>query len=271
MSRNLYYDDVKVIKKSFKSRLKAFFIFFVAVLIFGGCYFVSVYFSDALAVGNVGSYILFGGVDVKIDKHSLYAVTLGEYDDKSQADGVALGSAIQGASGYVWEGDKYLVVGNIYPNSEYADSVLVNLKDSKYSLGVKEIIFPKIKISYNNLENSEVGKIKNAIALIDEVYDTFYNNSISYDKSEISNLVISTNASNLRSKVKIEISAMQRLINYENKSILAIQNSLIQMDELLNQTVLNTIENDSVGHKIKNALCRCVRIKYDLYQDLSKY
>lgn len=270
MSRNLYYDDVKVIKKPLKSRLKAFAIFFMAIIVCVGCYMVSIYFSDALAVGNVGSYIMFGGVDIKIDKHSLYAVTLGEYNDKGQADGVAIGSAVQGASGYVWEEKNFTVMGSIYPSKEEAEIVLNNLKDSKYTLGVKVIEFPKIKISYENLENSEVKKIRDALDIIDEIYNTFYRNSISFDKSEITNLVISNNASNLRSEVKVCISTMQRLINGENSSLSIIQNALIQLDELLNQTVLNTIENDSVGHKIKNALCRVVKIKYDLYQELSK-
>ena len=248
MSKISYYDDVKIIKKSLKKRLKSFLIFFLVIITIVGCFFVSTYFSDALTVGNIASFIIYGGSDVKIDKKTYYAVTLGAFDYKDEAEAVALGSAIQGASGYVWENDKYYVIGNIYFTIEEAQKVVENLKDTNYSISVLNIDFSNINLSFDNYENSDVKKIRDAIVIFDTIYTSFYNDSIKFDKGEINNVVVSSNSSNLRSEVRVLISAMQSLLKTPNDDIQTIQNGLIKLDELLNQTTLATIENNQINY-----------------------
>ena len=106
MPNIMYYDDVKIIKKPLKQRVKSLLKIFLIIVIVIGCFFGATYLSSALTVGNLTSYIVYGGTSVKRDKKVMYAVTLGSYDSYDEAERVALGSTIQGASGFVWENDK---------------------------------------------------------------------------------------------------------------------------------------------------------------------
>ena len=270
MPKNLYYDDVKVIKKPFKKRLKSIFIFFLIMVTIVGCFFVSNYFSNALTVGNISSFLVYGGSSIKIDEKVYYAVTLGEYSDIHEAEGVALGASTQGASGYVWESEKYYVIGNIYSNYEDANSVVGNLKDTKYDVSILNISFPKINLNFkDDYENSSIKQIREALEIYDTICENFYNDSIKFDKGEINNVVVSSNSSNLRSEVRVLISNLQNLLKVSNSKVQTIQNGLIRLDELLNQTTLATIENNNINYKIKNTLAKAIRIKYETYLSLS--
>ena len=130
MPKTSYYDDVKIIKKSFKSRLKSLLIFSLVIITIMGCFGMAIFLSEALTVGNLGALVVYGDTKLKIDKSSMYAVTLGKYVNKEEAVKVALGASVQGASGYVWEDNEYYVIGNIYSSNEDALKVVENLKES---------------------------------------------------------------------------------------------------------------------------------------------
>ena len=163
MSKQQYYEDVKIIKKSAKKRIKNFFIFFMAVLVVGVIFFVSIHISEALTVGNIGSFLIYGDTSIKIGESTMFAVILGEYDNEADAKKVAQGSSIQGASGYVWQSNKYWVIGNIYFSQEDANKVVENLKYSNYSVVIKNITFPKIKLNFSDYENKNVKIIEKAL------------------------------------------------------------------------------------------------------------
>ena len=139
MSKQVYYDDVKIIKKPLNQRVKYVLKFFCVVLVIIMCFVGAGYLSKALTVGKLGAVIVYGGTTKKINEKVRYAVTLGESEDKSEAEKIALGASIQGASGYVWHGDKYYVIGSIYSTRSDAESVLRNLQESKYNTDIVEI------------------------------------------------------------------------------------------------------------------------------------
>ena len=70
--------------------------------------------------------------NIKIKSSRLFAVVLGQYEGVDEAEAVAIGSTIQGASGYVWQSDCFYVVGNIYPKYEDAEIVVENLKNKEF-------------------------------------------------------------------------------------------------------------------------------------------
>ena len=177
MSKNLYYDDVKIIKKPLSAKLKLAFKFFLIILTFVACGFISVYLSDALTVGNISSLFVYGNKSIKTKETSLYAVTLGEYDTALEAERVGYGANIQGASGYVWEDEKFWVIGNIYSSISDAEKVVENLKDSKYNIEIKEIVFPKLALEFDDYENKDVSQIKEVFDLFDKVYENLYDYS----------------------------------------------------------------------------------------------
>lgn len=271
MSKNLYYDDVKIIKKGLSKRLKSIFILFLVVLTIGGVIMASVYLSRALSVGNIASALVFGGTEINIKKHEMYMVTLGEYNSLEEANNVGLGSTVQGASGYVWtENNKYMVVGNIYKNREDAEKVKTNLSSSKYDVKIFTITFPKIKLKFD-YENSEVLKIREGINFLDSTYDTFYDYSIKFDKGQLNNFAISSGLSSLRGECKVKITAVQAVMSkYKNTGLQPLIDSLLRVDEILNVTMLKTIDNSSTNYSLKNAISEIVNIKYDLYNNLQK-
>lgn len=263
-----YYDDVKVIKKPIRKRLKQILIFLLVVLTIVGCFVSATYLSSALTVGNLGAFVVYGDTALKINKSSLYAVTMGEYSDKSEAEKVALGASIQGASGYIWEDNNYFVIGNIYSANEDALKVVENLKTSSYNVAVKEINFPKVTLDFSMYENSDMGIVKKAINAFDETYELLYESSIKLDKSEITNLAVSSGLSEMRGEIKALIVSVQNLINKSDSDLSLVQSALIKTDELLDQTIIKTIDSGSANYSLKYAISSVIRFKYDLFQEL---
>lgn len=265
-----YYDDVKIIKKPIKYRIKSFFIFLFILLVVVGCFFSATYLSSALTVGNISNLIVYGSTNIKYDKSSMYAVILGKYLTFKEAEEVALGSTIQGASGYVWEdNNEYFVVGNIYSKEDDANNVAENLVSSKYSVEVKEIIFPKVNLTFDMYDNSNMGIIKSAFSIFNDIYSELYNYSLSFDKGEITHLAVSSYISQLRGEVKSLIVSVQNLINKSNSSLNVVQNYLIKLDETLEQAIIKTIDNTSTNYSLKNAIVNVVRFKYEMFNELA--
>ncbi len=269
MSNLIYYDDVKIIKKPLKQRVKSFFKVFLFIMIVVGCFVGARYLSSALTVGNITSIIVYGDTAVKKSKSSLFAVTLGSYDTESEASKVALGSTIQGASGFVWKGsDKYYVVGSVYSSREDASKVIENLSGTNYSTDILEITFPKLNINFDMYNNSDMPTIDDGIDAFDDVYERLYNYSITYDKGDITHLAVSSGISEMRGEVKGTIVNLQNIINRSTSKATIMQKYLVKLDEVLDQAILKTIDNTSTNYSIKNAIVSVVRLKYEMYNEL---
>ena len=96
-----------------------------------------------------------------------------------------------------------------------------------------------------------------------------YDYSIKYDKGDVSHLAVSSGLSSCRGEVKSMIVRVQNLLNKEMSSLSKIQLALIKCDEILDQTILKTIDNSSTNYSIKYAIASVVRLKYELYLELA--
>lgn len=268
MPKTLFYEDVKVVKKPIKKRLKAILKFFLFVVVVVGCFCGAGLMSRVLTVGNISSLVVFGDTRLKIKKSSLFAVTLGFYETRIDAEKVALGANIQGAGGYVWEDDGFAVVGNVYSSEADAESVITNLKDTKYKVDIKVIEFPELNLNFDMYDNSDMDIIRKSINIFDNSYARLYDYSIRYDKGEISHLAVSSGISEVRGEVKGSIVQIQNLINKSSSCLSIVQTSLIKLDEILDQAIIKTIDNSSTNHSLKYAITDIVRVKYDLFQQL---
>ena len=267
MPKNIYYDDIKIIKKPFKSRIKLIFKIFMFCLTIIGCFFSAKYFSKALTIGNVTSFILYGDTILKIPKKSMYAVTMGSYDTFDGGESVGLGLMTQGGSGFVWEDNKYYVIGSIYNDKQSAESVMNNLNESNYTLQMLEIKFPAINIRFEDYENKDVKEIENAFKLIDMIINEIYTYSIKFDKSEMNNFAVSSAISGLRGEVKSTISTLQNILSKDNEKLRIIQSYYIKLDGLLDSAILQTIECSN-NYLLKNINSQIIRLKFDLYNSL---
>lgn len=269
MPNNVYYDDIKVMKKPLKQRIKSIIIFLTIVCVGVGCWAVAYWLSSALTVGNLGAFVVFGDTKIKINSRSYYAITLGEYEDKMKAEQVALGSNIQGAGGFVWEdGEKFWVIGNVYSTQSDAEKVMENLKDSKYSVAIKVISMSKLNINMEMYNNEDMDIINNAFEIFDIIFDKLYDFSVRFDKGEITNLAVSSGLSELKGKVKGIIIDVQNLISKGDGVLSKVQTSLVKSDELLDQTIIKTIDNSGTNYSLKYSTTSVIRIKYELFEQL---
>ena len=269
MSNIMYYEDVKVIKKPLKQRVKSFLKIFLVIATIVGCFFGATYLSSALTVGNLTSYIVYGGTSVKTKKKTMYAVTLGSYDDYTEAEKVALGSTIQGASGFVWEQDnKYYVIGNIYSSNSDAEKVIENISGTNYKAEVLKIEFASLNLNFDMYDNSNMPVVSKAFEIFGDVEEELYTYSIKFDSGDISHLAVSSNISTLRGEVKAIIVGVQNLINASESKLGVVQEYLIKVDEVLEQAILKTIDNTATSYSLKNAIASVVRLEYNLVNTL---
>ena len=270
MTQNFYYEDVKLIKKPFKKRIKKYLIFLIIFVLMGGIVFSAFWISNTLAVSNISTILVYGGKDIKLNSREVFAVSLGSYDTQEEADKVAIGSTIQGGAGYVWkDNEMYYVLGSIYSTYELAEKVINNLQGTKYNLSILKINLNKVNITFDEYDNKQVDSIATAINGFKGVYDKVYNYSISYDKGEMNNLAISTYLSTIRGEIKGYISTMQSILSMPNAKVQEVQKALIKLDELLDQAIIKTIDNSSTASYLKYSICSVVAIEYDLRQKLS--
>lgn len=270
MSRNVYYEDVKIIKKPLALKIKLILSIVVIFLVLGGVVVSAFYISKSITVANLGSLFVYGGTKIKIGESVVYMLSLGEFNNRGDAEKVSLGATVQGASGFVWEKDnRYFVVGSMYKSNEDAEKVKNNLLgSSNYKAEVVQVKYPKINISFDDYENSDVDKIENAISFFDDVYLEVYNWSLKFDKGEINNLAISSGLSSLRGELKGFVSKIQTLLSTPNAKLQYIQDSLIKLDELMDSAIIRTIDNTGLNYYLKNVFVNVLKIKYDLFGNL---
>ena len=267
MPKTFYHSDVKLIKKPLKLRFRSILIFFGIGIILSASVVSGVYISRALTVGNIATVMVYGGSSIARGEKKYYAVMLGEYDSRDEATSVGLGASVQGASGYVWEDGNYWVVGSIYTSRSDAESVVDNLKDTNYTLSVKEIKLKKIKLSFDNLDNKDVKVIREGLALYDDVYEALYDYSIKFDSKVYNNLAVCSYISSLRGRVKTSISALQSIVGGDER-ILSIKGGLISIDAVLDQLILQTIQNLGTNYQLRYGMSLVVRTQYETYKKL---
>ena len=119
MSKKVGYAETRLVKSKQKHKNK-FVTLMVCVLSLAMVVLLSGVLAGAITVGNFSN--LFQNKSNTISAHSYYMVSMGKYNSRSEAEAVASGAAVMGASAYVWELNKmFYVVGNIYKNSSEAD------------------------------------------------------------------------------------------------------------------------------------------------------
>ncbi len=267
MSKNLLkYHDTKLVKS--KKRKNGFGVILVVVMLICGTIYGAIILSPVLTVGNFSS--LFK-TKVSIKAHSYYAVCMGVYDDFNEAQSVASGVSVMGASGYVWKHDKYYVIGNVYELKTDAENVIKNMGTTNYKVSVVEIPYNTIKYVDDNLTTEQLGVISQVFTLIDDVFKSCYNYSIRFDKGEVVATVVSSELNTLKGEVKV-LSAKLDAINSVAVSSngIDLKNALISIETELENAVLKVIDGTSTNKDLKYLTVSVAVIKHNLYNKMSK-
>ena len=269
--QKLKYLETKLIKRKNKNVGRGFKVFFVCVILIFATIFIS---------GNLGAILklnpvsfLFGGGSYEIKKHSYYAVLMGEYDNRAEAEAVASGVAVMGAAAYVWQLDnKFLVVGNVYNNKDDAEKVLKNVSGNNYSVSVKEIPFFKINLNESDLTNEQTKLLVSAVKFLDTVYERCYDYSVKFDKGEVVATVVSSELNGLKGEVLVWANKLDLINSYmlTNKGVL-IKNAYITVLAELEKSVLSVISGNSTNKDLKYLTTAVTVAKYNLYKNINSY
>ena len=242
------------------------FFFLLTIICVGLCVVVSQFFASVISTG--ASQATAGGTSAE---YTLYAISLGAYSSKAQAEDDAITARKQNAGGYVLKKDAtYYVVASIYEKKNDADSVLKNLATS-FDPEIIEIKVDKVdlaKISSSSLKKSYlaiVGDLK-------QVYLDLYDISVSLDTAVYSE----TKARIEADKVKTDLSSkLDKLSNGTASSdgvyYVIIKNKVQDILEEITSTVeFDSTDSYPLGAKIKNAYISVVDDIVDLVELLNE-
>lgn len=268
MSKNiLRYKDTRFYKsKNKKGGFKVFIVFILCLAIVVG---LSVILGDAINVANFSSLFNVNGVNIK--EHSYYAVVMGKYDTETRAQEVASGVSVMGAGAYIWLQDsEYNVIGNVYKSLEDANAVISNISNTNYTPFVKEIKYNKIKFEVENLTKEQKELVKDAVLIIDKVFDQCYNYSIKFDKGEIVSTVVSSELNTLKGDLIVQASKLDAInsVAVSNETLL-IKNAYVSIISQLEATILKVIDGTSVNKDLKYLTTSVSIVKYNLYNSIN--
>ena len=246
---------------------RAFF-FLLTIICVGLCTVVSHFFASVIATGSVGYSAGAGGTT---SDYILYAISLGAYSTKAQAEDDAISARRQNAGGYVLKKDSsYHVIASIYEKKNDAESVLKNLTTT-FEPQIIEFTVEKVdlkKISSSSLEKSYLS----IVAELKEVYLSLYDISVSVDTAVYSE----TKARIEADKIKTDLnSKFEKLSNGTAASdgvyYVIIKNKIQDITEEITSAVeFDATDNYPFGAKIKNTYISVVDDIVDLVDLLNE-
>ena len=244
---------------------RAFFLLLTIICV-GLCAVVAQFFASVISTGT--GQTVSGATS---SSYTLYAIALGAYSSKAQAEDDATTARKQNAGGYVLKKEAtYYVVASIYEKKNDAESVLKNLTTS-FEPQIIEIDIDKVdlpKISSSSLKKSYL----NFIAELKEVYLSLYDISVSLDTA-----VYSETKSRIEAdKIKTDLtSKLDKLSNGTAASdgvyYVIIKNKTQDiLDEITSAVEFDATDNFPLGAKLKNTYISVVDDIVDLVDLLNQ-
>lgn len=263
------YEQIKVVKKRSR-RSKLIKSFLVVVFLGGFVFFFADVFSSVITVGTFSFSVFESVEEINYKPKSLFALSIGKYNSKDEADEVANVAGSWGAGGYVVHLDNsYYVIGSIYSTKDDSEKVRESLQLTNYNTETIELNFNKLNFKIESLAKSDKMKIKECLDFLREIYNRIYDVSIKIDKSEITNVAGSSFLNTLKSEVKIQNMNLNKLnLSYSNEKLYKLCNTLTQVEDSLDSCVNQLLENSYINRAIKYTMCEIVFLEYNLLNNL---
>ena len=219
--------------------------------------------SGALTTGNF-RFGMFKGSDIDIAEQSLYAICMGESEDKFRAYTIADGISVLGGGGYVWyEDNKYKVMANIYENIDDANKVLSNISNTNYDTKVVELRLNKVQINVDGISKEDLSILNGGIDRIYLLYKDLYDLSNNIDTKDMTYIQASSMVNGYKSEFKImHNKIMEVLAKYSPSKLQNILDTYVHIIDTLDNLVYKLLENNQSGFVIKNAE---IDVVYKLY------
>lgn len=250
--------NIKKSKKFFKKMI----IFIITMVILVGLFFAGKGFANLLTNKNLN---LFNSGGIRLKSLNYYAIHFGEFDSEEDAMKCAIWTASSGGAAYVYNQNKYLVIGQIYSNIDDAESVVNGFnKDITYQPSIVKFKTKNLAIDINKVSNTDKNKINNDINLIFKTITNILKISNNLDKSMISTSTASSEINSIKSDIKIAKLELQSInSNYNNNNINKLVSFFVKMEEILDVSITKLLVDENYGPICKNCACEIFFNYYD--------
>ena len=260
MSKKIYYEDIKFVKRTKFRGLKALGIFLILGAFVCGTYFLSVVFNNTVSV--TGS--VFSLKKNKSINRSYYAICFGKYDNMEDARTTANNLLSIGAGGYILKYENgYNVLGAIYLNESDVNSVIDSNKKYNYNGMTYELSVFKINIDLNKKFYSEFGNdssiIYDATKVLVNTIDELYANVMLLDKGDISNIILANKVNSLDSNIVVELKKIEALVlANSNSNLSSIYEKFLKIEKVLNNLTNTLLVSDKPNASVRYSMLEFV-------------
>lgn len=246
------------------SKFSLIFTIFFIVLFFLLIINVSDIFSSLITNKNS----IFFTQKLEVPSYSVYAVSINDFDNLSQAEEYANAVKEKGGAGFVYKNGEHFVFVSSYPSLSEAKEIKQNLLDLGYK---SRIVNLKIDAVLTNYKGNRLQLFLSSINFFRKAYNTLQTQTINFDKSEFSQSQINSCLAELLNEninllntmqslsqnqdlpLKQEISVPLEEVKTLLESLLCFAGEDIEYSSKLKQTCLEiVIKNKELVQKINN-------------------
>lgn len=243
MTDNIYkYGECKPIKSSKKKKSKWF-----AITIFILMVLITLVVSDLISSRLSGGKSIFFGGKIKVSSFNVYALEVGSFDTKTEAQNFALSIKSQGGAGYIYENKKFYVFISMYENLLDAEQIKTNLKEQSIEANIYQLSAPAINLNFSGSNDILYKSLK----AYKELYKRVYDLSISFDGEKISKAELKTKLSEILAEIGEIISTLKASTSTSAESIL-VRSSLEKIKVGFNYLISNSETGLKYNSEIKN-------------------
>lgn len=266
MTKNFYSD---IVVKKRKPGLKRVGLIALILVCIVSVVALADLFSTALTTGKF-TFGLFKSKEYKFDSRTLYAVTMGQSEDKFRAFTIAGGASVLGAGGYVWyENDTYKVMANIYQSRSDAEQIVKNISNTEYTIEIQEINLDGVNVDKYEMDKEDKGIVYDAICRMYQLYIDLYDMSNNIDTKNITYIQASSIVNGYKSECKIVNSSISEVKSrYNFEALSNIHSTYVHIIEILDSLVYKLLEDNQTTSVVKYSEIEVVHKMYTLLKSL---
>lgn len=181
---------------------------------------VAILFLGKFLANLLTGELYVGTNKIKINKTVFYALCFGEFETENDARKCAVWLENAGGAGYIYKGEKYIVVARTYEQESDAKKVLENIGTTTYDGCVKTFTTKTKNIKIKNLKKIDKKNILNCVRKLDEVVGRISEIDIGIDTNGLTNVSGANNLNTLKTKVgEIRLTLIETNKYYANSAI----------------------------------------------------
>ena len=255
MESSYDYSQVFVIRK----KRKLLKVLGITIVIFAVLGVIAFFVFNILNLTNISKK------DVEIPAKTYYAVSLKSSSDKAELEAEYVNAVALGACGYIFYAEEmYHLVALIYPTIDMANSVVATNNAANFDLSVVEITTSNHSFDMEDFKEEDIELVNEIKDYIFDFANILYELTISLQKDNISTIACASKVNSHKGDLLGYETKLQYVISSSPISeLIALQELVVKLDNILEKLVNNLITNTIDNHSIKYALCEYIDALYN--------